>query len=468
MKVVIIGSGPGGLTAAIRAAELGAQVVIVEKDKLGGVCLNEGCIPTKKLLDFAKNFLKDKELQKNPKFNWQKAICEKENLIEYGKKHILGRFKLSQIKAVKGEASFINSNALELKKVDQKSPAFGEARSDERQTIEADKIIIATGSLGANLRIFDYGKPGILTPEEALNLKEIPKSLIIVGGGVIGLEFVTIFRALGAKITIIEMMETLLPGEDPKIVQEITQILKNQGIEILTQTKCQEVISYDSDVQKVRLSNGRELQAEKILAAVGRIPNTKKLTLKRVGVQTDQKGFILVNEKMETNVKGIYAVGDVACSELVERVGKFFLAPVASLEGEVAAKNASGFSSEMDYLTVPRCIFTFPQIGICGLNPEEAFQAGHQIKVGRAYFKDNAAAQIIGEVEGFLQIIVDKVSDKILGAQIIGPEASLLIQEVALAMKGSLPCQRLAETCPIHPTLAEIIQAAAKNAERRR
>lgn len=454
MKIVVIGAGPGGLAGAFRAAELGAEVVIIEKDKLGGVCLNEGCIPTKKLLDFAKNFQKDKELQKNPKFSWQKTLCEKENLLEGGRKNILGHLKQNRIKAVKGEASFKDPNALELKRVGQKS-----------QMIEADKIIVATGSSDAKLGIFDYKQPGILTSREALNLKEIPKSLIIVGGGVAGMEFATIFHALGTKITIIEMMETLLPGEDPGIVQEITQILKNQGIEILTGTKCQKVLFSNSSVQQVRLSNGQGLWTEKILISVGRIPNTKSLRLKKVGVRTDQKGFILVNEKMETNVKGIYATGDVACPESIERVGKFFLAPVAELEGKVAAENALGSDSKVNYTVIPRCVFTFPQIGFCGLNSD---QAGEQIKIGRAYFKDNAAAQIIGETKGFLQIVVDQVSDKILGAQIIGPKASLLIQEIALAMKNGMTCQGLAKTCHIHPTLAEIIPEAAQNAERRR
>jgi dihydrolipoamide dehydrogenase len=443
-RVAIVGGGFGGYSAALRAAELGAYVTLIEKDKLGGTCLNVGCIPTKILLETANRVLSLSELEEHGlKVNdWSldfKVVQERKGRI-VGKlvNSLEQRLKRAGVQVVKGFARFVSTNRLVVEK-----------GSGETIEVEANKVIVATGSEASLIA----GLPKALTSTEALELVEIPNSLLIVGGGVIGVEFACIFSTFGSKVTIVEALPRILPTEDKDISEALFKALQRRGIEILTGATVE-----GTDGEEVIISTPKgqkRLQAEKILVAVGRKPYTEGLGLDKIGIHTS-KGAIIVNEFMETNVPGVYAVGDVT--------GKYFLAHVAAAEGEAAAENALGKKRFMNYAAVPRCIFSMPEIAAVGLTEEEARSQGYKVSVGVYPWAGVEKALIEGHTEGLVKVVA--AEGELLGLHIIGYEASNLIMEGVLAVALSMPLERLASLMHPHPTLAEAVQRAVYKALR--
>ncbi|MBC7229402.1 MAG: dihydrolipoyl dehydrogenase [Actinobacteria bacterium] len=452
-KLVVIGAGPGGYVAAIRAAQLGDGVVLVEKNLLGGTCLNWGCIPTKALLACAEALETIKEAGEygikvsEPVPDLKAMVERKEKISAQLRNGIAQLLKANKVEVVKGTASLASPNLVKVR---------GEEGELE---IETEKVIIATGSEPARLPTFDFDQPAILTSTEGLELTEIPKSMIIVGSGVVGSEFATIYNALGTKVTMVELMPRILPTEDERVAQQMKRILNKKGIEILTETTIEEMVEYRPDGVKARLSNGEVLEAEKLLVSIGRSLNSRGLGLEEIGVELGQRGEIVVNERMETSVPGIYAIGDV--------VGGILLAHVASFEGICAAENAMGLSSTMDYNVVPACIFTEPEIASVGLTPAKAEEKGIETRIGRFMFGGLGKALAMGKGQGFVQLVVDAKSDKVIGCQIMSAHASDLIHEIALAIQVGVTADQIGKTIHAHPSLAEAVMEAAEAAHDR-
>jgi len=449
-KVVIIGAGPGGYVAAIRAAQLGSGVVLVEKQLLGGTCLNWGCIPTKAMLACAEALETIREADEygiqvgEAVPNLPAMVERKEKISEQLRNGIAQLLKANKVQFVKGTARITAPNQVVV-------------QNDEGDTkIETEKIIVATGSEPARLPTFDFDQPTILTSTEGLALTQIPKTMIIVGSGVVGSEFATIFNALGTKVTMIELLPRILPTEDERVSQQMKRILNKKGIEILTETTIEEISEYKPTGLKAKLSNGETLEAEKLLVSIGRSLNSANLGLDEVGVELGKRGEIVVNDHMESSVPGIYAIGDV--------VGGILLAHVASFEGICAAENAMGMNSVMNYDVVPACIFTEPEIASVGCTPAKAEEKGIETRVGRFMFGGLGKALAMGKGQGFVQLVVDASTDKVVGCQIMSAHASDLIHELALAIKMGITASDIARTVHAHPSLAEAIMEAAEAA----
>jgi len=451
--LVVIGAGPGGYPAAIRAAQRGAKVAVVEKEKVGGTCLNRGCIPTKTLLASAELVALAREAEEfgvkigSVEPDWSAIMERKQRVTDTLVSGILGLLKANKIQLIAGTASLTPDKKVLVKGADGDS------------TLEAGSIIVATGSDPAELPTFDFSRPAVMTSTDALALPAVPKSLIIVGSGVIGSEFACIFSTMGTQIVMIELMDRMLPTEDNRVSKQMKITFRKEGIDIRTDTTVEKVLEYRDDGIKVELSSGDVLEADKLLVSIGRRFNSGGLGLEELGVELDERGRILVNEKMETNVGGIYAIGDV--------VGGIMLAHVATFEGLVAAENATGGSSTMDYSVVPACIFTTPEIGSVGLNTDKAAEQGIEVNVSRFSFGALGKALAMGENRGFVQLVVDARTDKVLGAQIMGPHASDLIHEVAVAMRLGATAEDIATTIHAHPSLPEAVMEAAEAAHGR-
>jgi dihydrolipoamide dehydrogenase len=452
-KVVVIGAGPGGYVAAIRAAQLGGEVVLVEKTMLGGTCLNWGCIPTKALLACAEALETIKEAHEygikvgEPVPDLKAMVERKEKISEQLRNGIAQLLKANKVELVMGTARLASPNEVVVE-------ADGGSR-----TIETEKVIIATGSEPARLPTFDFDQPAILTSTEGLVLTEIPKSMIIVGSGVVGSEFATIYNALGTKVTMIELLPRILPTEDDRVSQQMKRILSKKGIEILTETTIDEMVEYGPGGIKAKLSTGDVLEAEKLLVSIGRSLNSTGLGLEEAGVELGQRGEIVVDERMQTKVPGVYAIGDV--------VGGILLAHVASFEGICAAENAMGLAASMNYDVVPACIFTEPEIASVGVTPAKAEERGIETRIGRFMFGGLGKALAMGKGQGFVQLVVDASTDKIIGCQIMSAHASDLIHELALAIQMGVTADQLGKTVHAHPSLAEAVMEAAEAAHDR-
>ncbi len=449
MKIAVLGSGPGGYVAALKAAQLGAEVVVMEDTEVGGTCLNRGCIPTKTMLASSELFEKLKkadefgiEIEGSVKANLSKIVERKQRVIDIQVKGIKGLFKSWGIELKKGKGRLISDRKIRIES------------NDTDETIEADKIIIATGSRPAELPLFAFDGKRIISSTEALEITEIPRSILIIGAGVIGCEFATIFSALGSEVTMVELLSRAVSTEDEEISRTLERELKKRKIKLFTGVKADDV-EVTEDAVKTKLSNGKEVVAEMVLVSTGRALNSEDIGLEEIGVEKGQRGEIKVNEKMETNVPGIYAIGDVT--------GGILLAHVASKEGIVAAVNATGGQRTIDYSVVPAAIFTHPEIGSVGLREHQAKEKGIEYTTGHFQFRALGKAHAMGEISGLIKIIADKKTDKILGAHIIGPHASDLIHEVAVAMKNGVTIKELADTIHAHPTLSEGIMEAAED-----
>ncbi len=450
VQVLVIGGGPGGYVAAIRAAQLGASVALVEKKAVGGTCLNRGCIPTKCLLasthilDIIRDAKEFGVEVGDVKPNFSQMMERKKQVVGELRQGIKMLLKANKIKSIKGTATLLDSNRVRVE---------GKKGTQE---IEAEKIIIATGSVVAKPPFFDYTQEAVITSDEALKLEAPPKSLLIVGAGVIGLEFACVFSSLGTKITVVEMMNQALPLEEKSVADQMQRILERRGVVFHLETKVEGIKEYRPDGITAALSTGDEIVAEKMLVSIGRRPCTSGMGLEELGVEMGPAGNIIVNDKMETNVSGIYAIGDA--------VGGIMLAHVASDEGIVAAENAAGHASTMDYSAVPACVYTTPEVASVGLTMAKAEAAGKKVKIGKFPFAACGKALTIGEDVGFVQVVVEEGTERVLGAQILGPHATDLIAEVALAVRWGLTAEQIGATIHAHPTLAEGIMEAAEAA----
>ncbi len=446
--IAVIGAGPGGYVAAIRAAQLGANACVIEKDKVGGVCLNRGCIPTKALIASSEAFNKMKHATKygivingTIEANWPQMLERKKNVVDIMVRGINTLFKSYGVTLNKGVATLLDKNILAIK------------TDGAEKKIEADKIIIATGSRPASLPTFPIDGEKIISSNEALELPEVPKSLLIIGAGAIGCEFAFILSSIGCQITIVEMLPHAVPLEDEDISILLERELKKAKIRLITSQKVASTQQRDDGMMVSTLENGEEIVTEKILVSIGRSLNIEDLGLEKVGIKQTARGAIEVNEQMETTVEGIYAIGDV--------VGGALLAYIASKEGLVAAENAMGGNVKMDYNVNPVTIFTHPEIGSVGLKEQEAKEKGISYHIGRFPFRALGKAHALGEIAGEVKLIADASTDKLLGAHIIGPHATDLIHQAALALKEGLTSSELGDMIHSHPTLSEAIMEAA-------
>jgi len=450
IDVVIIGGGPGGYVAAIKAAHLGLKAVLVEKDKLGGVCLNKGCIPTKALVSTAEllNYLQRAEefgIQvKDYSFDFPAIMKRKDLITRRLSSGVEQLMKANQVRVVLGEGQIVEPGKVEITDT-----------AGEKEVIKTKNIVIATGSKVIKLPIPGIDSEGVITSDEALSLSELPSKMIIIGGGVVGIEFAGIFKALGVEVTVVEMLPRILLPIDEEIARRLTMSLKRKGIEILTDCKVKGIKKNHQNLEVlVSTSEGeKKLKTEKVLLAAGRVPELGNIDLQRLGIELD-KGAIKVNEKMRTNIPGIYAVGDV--------VGKIMLAHVASREGIVAVENISGKEVLMNYKVVPNCVFSMPEVASVGLTEEEARKENDNIKVSKFPFMANGKALGMGETEGMVKIIAEADTSELLGVHILGVHASDLIAEGALALSMEATAEEIVNTIHAHPTLAEAIAEAAE------
>ena len=445
--VGIIGGGPGGYVAAIRAAQLGGTVCLIEKGEWGGTCLNRGCIPTKTLFSIAHLA---EQIQNTPALNTQgttvdypKALTHKTEVIQKLKGGISQLLKANKIRALNGNASLTDRNTIAVSKSDGTT-----------EQVNVKNVIIATGSEPAEPAIFEIDETDVLTTTGILNLTELPESLIIVGGGVSGCEFASIFNAFGCKVTVLELLPTILATEDIQVVRHIRLFMKRKGISLHTGAKLTSVKKSDEGVTAV-LESGENLTAQKMLVSIGRRYNTEGIGLDKVGVRTEN-GKIVVNEQMQTNIPGIYAVGDVA--------SRYLLAHVASAEGKVAAQNCLGETTEMDYQVIPWCVFTLPEIGHAGMTETEATDEGYKVKVGKFPYAASGMALGMGEADGFVKTVTDADNGDILGVHIVGVHASTLIHEAAVAIRLGASAMDIAHTVHAHPTLSEMVMESAEAA----
>ena len=450
MRLAVLGAGPGGYVAAIKAAQLGAEVIVIEGDEVGGTCLNWGCIPTKTLIASTEVFSKAKELDKfgidlkgEIMPNLEKIIERKNKVVSTQVKGIRGLFKSWGVVLKEGRGVLTSAREISVTMKD-----------GGREKVEADRIIIATGSRPASIPTFPFDGKKIISSNEAINLTDIPKSLLIIGAGVIGCEFACIYRELGSEVTMIEMLPRAVATEDYEISDLLEKELKKKKIKLYTDTRVNGVDVRDDGVHAL-LSDGKELTAEKVLVSIGRTFNSDKIGAEAIGINKGKGGEILVNDRMETSIPGVYAVGDVT--------GGLLLAHVASKEGLVAAENIMGGGDIIDYSVVPAAIFTSPEIASVGLREHQAAEKDIKVRIGHFEFRALGKAHAMGEIAGFIKILAEASTDKIVGAHIIGPHASDLIHEYAIAMENGLTARDVADTIHAHPTLSEGLMEAAED-----
>jgi dihydrolipoamide dehydrogenase len=445
--IAVIGAGPGGYVAAIRAAQQGASVCLVERDKLGGACLNRGCIPTKALSSTARLLCRIKNaaahgIQINDlRFDYGKAVSRKDDVVQ---------------KLVGGVEQLLKSNGVEIFRAHGSLEGSGRICIRQEEVVKhirSKNIILATGSVPARPKSLPTDGRNVLTSDEILVIKELPESLLVIGGGYIGCEFASIFSSLGTKVTIIEQLPNLLVGMDRQAVREVEKVFIKQGVAIYTDTTLEDLEVSDGSVI-ARLSGGKAVRAEKALVAVGRIPSCEGLELEKAGVRVE-KGAIAVDDCLRTSAKGVFAIGDV--------IGGIQLAHIASYQAGIAVTNALGGKARVNYRVVPSVIYTFPEIAQVGLTEEECKEQRLEIKIGRFSYLASGKALCDGENQGMVKIIADR-NEAILGASIVGEEASCLVAEVAAAMYKEYTVGELGQIIHSHPTLPEMIKEASEDA----
>ncbi len=449
-ELVIIGGGPAGYVAAIRAAQLGGKVTLIEEDKLGGTCLNHGCIPSKSLLHSVELY----EAIKNAgqygitttgvSIDLAKMMARKSTVISTLVSGVQGLLKVNGVEVINGRARLLPSMQVEI--------TDGQG---QKQVLTAQKIIIATGARPITLPIPGADSPhGVIGAESVLDLEHIPERLLMIGGGVIGVEMATILAKLGSKVTIVEMLPHILPLEDVELTAVVSKALQEDGVEIYERAKVS-AIEDAAEGKAVTVVTGegeKKLVVEAVAIGVGYRPNLDGLGLEEAGVAVE-KGAIKVNDSMATSVPNIYAAGDA--------VGGMMLAYVAMEEGVVAAENALGKDTAIDYQTVPRCVFTLPELAGVGLTEADARARKYQVQTGKFPFAANGMAVIKGERRGLVKIVTDQKYGQILGVHIVGPQATELIAEAALAMKLDVTPQEIIATIHSHPSLSEAFREAA-------
>jgi dihydrolipoamide dehydrogenase len=449
LKLTIIGAGPGGYVAAIRAAQRGARVTVVENAEVGGTCLNRGCIPTKTLIASAEALVHVRRAEEfglditgDVSYNLSRIRERKDKVVSTQVKGIKGLFKSWGVSLIEGRGSLLSPDVVRVVQND------GSAMD-----VKSDRIIIATGSKPATIPGIPFDGESVITSDDAVRLKKVPKSLLIIGAGVIGSEFAFIYRTFGAEVTMVEMMPRALSTEDEEMSGIIEREFKKAGIKLMANVKVEEVKKDAEGLMVATLSGGRQVKVEMVLVSIGRSMNSESMGLETVGMMKGRRGEIIVNEKMETSLPGIYAIGDVT--------GKILLAHVASHQGLVAVENILGGDEKMDYTTVPSGIFTMPEIGSVGLREKEAFEKGIKVRVGRFPYRALGKAHAMGEIVGMVKVIADEATDKVLGVHICGAHATDMVHEGALAVKMGATARDLAHMIHAHPTLAEAVMEAA-------
>lgn len=454
MKILVIGGGPGGYVAAIRAAQLGAEVVLVEKDKLGGTCLNVGCIPTKALLHSAEVYQTVKNAEQNGvsaekvSLDFSRMQQRKSDIVMRMAMGVEGLLQVNKVKVIRGNAAFKDPHTVTI------TTELGE------EEIRADKVIIAAGSVPSLPPIPGIDGKNCMDSTGALALGEIPASMVIIGGGVIGIEMASIYAALGAKITIVEMMDEILPMMDKELVKVLRGILAKRGIDIQTGVKVKSIEHQDTEtvVAVDKEEQPISFKAEKVLVCIGRKANTNGLGLENAGIRTEY-GKILVNEQLQTNVPGIYAVGDCR--------GGIMLAHAASAQGEIAAENCMGANHVYTTDAMPTCVYTDPEFAAVGLTAHDAAAKGLKVKEGRFPIMANGKSVAMGYTEGMIKMVADEETDRIIGVQILAPRATELIAECTLAITQKMTAKQLIDTIHAHPTISEAVREAALDADHR-
>lgn len=445
IKIIIIGGGVAGYPAAIKAARMGADVTLIENTFLGGTCLNRGCIPTKSLLHAGEVVQTMKESKifgihcKGYTVDFGSVFKRKEAVVQQLRQGVKTLLKAKQIRVVQGTAEFLDTSTVQIK--------------DTTEKIKFDKVLIASGSKPGHINIKGCDGPGVLNSDQVLELKTLPKSVAIIGGGVIGVEFAQIFHQLGSKVTILELLENLIPGSDSEIAQTLEQSMVETGIEVVTGAAIKEVKGKKgkNEVIYTKAGNEKQVLAEKIFLCVGRTPDISLLKVENIGL-AHENGMVSVNDRMETNVPGVYAAGDV--------IGGIMLAHTASLEGECAVSNALGKESIINYKVMPSCIYTDPEVASVGLTEEEA-KKKCEIEVGRFPFYASGKALVINRTNGMIKIICEKQFGEVLGVHIIGPRATDMIAEAVLGMTMEVTVEEIAHAVHPHPTLSEAMMETA-------
>lgn len=464
IKVVVIGGGPGGYVAALRAARHGATVTLLENDLVGGTCLNRGCIPTKALLASADALSRARAGEEygfavagdiTP--DLERMMARKDGIVTRLRENVEVLLKKAGVDVIRGTGRLAGPGKVMV----QAGIAAGEAGAASIP-IEADRIIIATGSEPARPALFDFAHPNILTSTEALTLKEIPASLLVVGAGVIGCEFASFYAEMGTKITMVEMLPQMLPLEDGRLAKQFQGVYRKRGIQVLLKTKVESVSEYADDHVTAKLSDGSEVAVEKILVSVGREPNSAGLGLETADVEVDRRGYVVVDEYLETTAPTIYAIGDVN--------GGMMLAHVASYEAFVAVDNALAGTAEerqvRDLRSTPACTYSMPEVASVGLTEEQAKDDGYEPVTGTYRFAALGKAIAIGEEVGYVQLVADRQTDLLLGASMMGPHVTDVIHEIAVALKAGMTVAELGKTIHAHPTLAEAVMEAAHDVHR--
>ena len=472
MKIIIIGAGPGGYETALLAANRGVEVVLIEAGHVGGTCLNEGCIPTKtfcknaEVLDGLKEAAAFGVTGLSYGFDFSAVVARKNTVVEQLRGGVEGLLGHKLITFVRGRAAFVDEHTVRVTPVvtaDGSEDCGQDGVSSESKVYSADYIIIATGSISASLPIPGADLPGIMTSKEILDIQEVPKSLCVIGGGVIGLEFASIFRSFGSEVTVLEYCKDILPRFDTDLAKRLKQSLGKRGINIETQAQVTgiEVLQAESTeigsgekyaVSYTRKGKEETVVADKVLMAVGRKANLKSLNLDDIGLEYTPRGIVVDDKTMQTNIPHIYAVGDIN--------GKMMLAHAATFQGIVALDHIMGVDNEIDLSVMPAAVFTSPEAASVGLTEDECKDKGIPVKCLKSFFRANGKAVTMGETDGFCKVVVAAEPGRILGCHLYGPHASDIIQEACalISRKATLEqCQSIIHT---HPTLAEVFQSA--------
>ena len=454
--VTVIGGGPAGYVCAIRLSQLGLKTACVEsRGSLGGTCLNIGCIPSKSLLNMSESFHKAKNFSDigietgEIKLNLEKMMSNKESSVATLTKGVEFLFKKNKVTYIKGVGSFNEKNEILVK-------------NDKSEIkIKTDKTIISTGSEPLSLPGIDFDEKKILSSTGALSISKLPKKMVVVGGGYIGLEMGSVWSRLGSEVHVIEYLDHITPGLDKEISNEFMKILKKQNIKFELNTKVEKITKNDKGVviETTNKDSKNNIEADVVLISVGRKPYTDKLNLEKIGVNLDKKGKIKVNKNFETNVKNVYAIGDVIDGPM--------LAHKAEEEGIAVAELIAGQSGHVNYDIIPGVIYTSPEVAYVGKNEEELKEKKINFKVGKFPFMANSRAKAINEPEGFVKILAESKTDRVLGVHIIGPHAGEMIAEMSVAMEFGASSEDIARTCHAHPTFSEAIKEAALSVDKR-
>tara|TARA_B100000035_G_scaffold303115_1_gene301370 strand:- start:17 stop:1417 length:1401 start_codon:yes stop_codon:yes gene_type:complete len=457
-QAVVIGGGPGGYVCAIRLAQLGLKTACIEsRGSLGGTCLNVGCIPSKSLLNLSEEFHKVKGLSNkgieigDVKLNLNKMMKSKDKAVTILTKGVEFLLKKNKVTYFKGHGSFKSKNEILIN--DNKN---------KETLIQTEKIVIATGSLPVSLPGVNIDERIIISSTGALKLEKVPHKMVVVGGGYIGLEMGSVWSRLGADVQVVEFLDHITPGMDKEISSEFMKILKKQGIKFNMENKVETIKKNASGAVVSTVDkdgNKNKFECDVVLISVGRKPNTDGLNLEAVGIKLDEKNRIKIDKNFKTNIENIYAIGDVVVGPM--------LAHKAEDEGVAVAENIAGQSGHVNYDTIPGVIYTTPEVASIGKTEEELKQLNQKYKVGKFSFMANSRAKAIDDAEGFVKILADEHTDKVLGAHIIGPHAGELIAEIGVAMEFGASAEDIARTCHAHPTFSEAVKEAALSVDKR-